>query len=204
MGQSKSLLALGVAGQVQHECRHQGCTTMLPLEQIEEHERGCDWGLIVCLGNFCEAMIPFCRVEIHAQDCRRCECSPQRIFKEGTKTALPRGVLDSDISLATRALQLDGFLFFERVSKRGDGGNFVVDVVLKGSQEQCHGFMKEASMIDVKSGEDRWYSRPLEKVNQDRFFCLSVPHEALAGLWEYDAERDEYSFGWRVEIVKLG
>ena len=36
MGQGKSLLAFAVAKQVQHECKHQGCTTMLPLDQIEE------------------------------------------------------------------------------------------------------------------------------------------------------------------------
>ena len=133
-----------------------------------------------------------------------------RISKEGKKynTYFPKGVLGGDNSLSTQALQFEGFLFFERVFKGGDGGNFVVDVVMKGSQEQCQGFMIEASMIDVKSGEDKvaykaiFPPRPLEKVNKGRF-CLSVPQEVLAGLWEYDAEKDQYSFSWRVKIVKL-
>ena len=75
MGQGKSLLAFAVAEQVQHECRHHGCTKLLSLDQIEEHERGCDWRLIVCpsAGSHCRAMIPFCQVEIHAQDCGVCQ-----------------------------------------------------------------------------------------------------------------------------------
>ena len=212
MGQGKSLLAFAVAEQVQHECRHQGCTTMLPLDQIKEHEKGCNWRLIVCpsAGSGCGAMISFCRVEIHAQDCGRCRWPPQRISKEGKKynTDLSKGFLDGGITLTTLALQFEGFLFFMRGFKRGDGGNFVVDVVMKGSQEECQGFMIEASMIDVKSGEDKvayraiFPPRPLEKVNKERF-CLSVPQEGLAGLWVYDAERDKYSFSWKVKIVKL-
>ena len=85
MGQGKSLLAFAVAQQVQHECKHQGCTKLLSLNQIEEHERGCDWRLVACpsASVTCRAMIPFCQVEIHAQDCRRCTWPPKMISKEG-------------------------------------------------------------------------------------------------------------------------
>ena len=111
------------------------------------------------------------------------------------------------------ALQFEGFLFFVRSSKKGNGGNFSLDVAMKGSQEECRGFMIEASMIDVKSGEEKvalkatFPPKPLEKVNKERF-CLSVPHEVLAGLGvpvgEYDDETDKYDFCSWVKIVKLG
>ena len=107
------------------------------------------------------------------------------------------------------ALQFEGFLFFVRSSKKGNGGNFSLDVAMKGSQEECRGFMIEASMMDVKSGEDKvafkatFPPRPLEKVNKERF-CLSVPHEVLAGLGEYDDETDKYEFSYDIKIVKLG
>ena len=41
-------------------------------------------------------------------------------------------------------------LFFLRVFKN-TGGNFTVDVIMKGSQEECEGFLVEASVIDAKS-----------------------------------------------------
>ena len=104
------------------------------------------------------------------------------------------------------ALQFEGFLFFVRSSKKGNGGNFSLDVAMKGSQEECRGFMIEASMMDDNDGEDKvafkatFPPKPLEKVNKERL-CFSVPHEVLAGRSEYDAERDKYSC--RVKIVKL-
>ena len=212
MGQSKSLLAFAVAEQVQHECRHQGCTKLLPLDQVEEHEKGCDQRLIVCpgAGSSCGSMIPFCRVEIHAQDCRKCSWPPLKISEEGLKCSTDFNLdKNRDHNKKTLALQFDGFLFFVRVAKKGNGGNFSIDVAMKGSQEECRGLMIEVSMIDAKSSEDKvafkatFPPRPLEKVNKERF-CLSVPQEVLAGLSEYDAERDKYSFSWSVKIVELG
>merc|ERR1719341_1981296 len=153
-------------------------------------------------------MIPFCQVEIHAQDCGWCQWPPFRISEEGL-------MYDADFSLDDHqdqpadadALQFEGFLFFVRSSKKGNGGNFSLDVAMKGSQEECRGFMIEASMMDVKSGEDKvvfkatFPPKPLEKVNKERL-CLSVPHEVLVGLGEYDAETDKYDFCSWVKIVK--
>ena len=91
----------------------------------------------------------------------------------------------------------------------GDGGNFVIDVAMNGGLEDCQGFMIEASMIDVKSGEDKvafkatFKPRSLQKVDKDGFFCLSVPPEVLTGLLEYNAESDRYLLSIHVKIVKL-
>ena len=38
--------------------------------------------------------------------------------------------------MATPVLPFKGFLFFVRVSKMGDGGNFIIDVAMNGGQEQ--------------------------------------------------------------------
>ena len=106
------------------------------------------------------------------------------------------------------ALQFEGFLFFVRSSKKGNGGNFSLDVAMKGSQEECRGFMIEASMMDVKSGEDKvafkatFPPKPLDEVNQESF-CLSVPHEALAGLGVFGAGRDGFVLIYNIKIVKL-
>merc|ERR1719234_2421756 len=68
-GEGKSLLAFAVAEQVQHECSHQGCTKTAPFEKIVLHEKDCKWRLVLCPGDgsSCTEMIPFCKVEAHAQ-----------------------------------------------------------------------------------------------------------------------------------------
>merc|ERR1719234_2520132 len=74
-GEGKSLLASAVAEQVQHECRHPGCTKTTPLGRIVHHEKDCKWRLVLCPGDeeSCTEMIPFCKVEAHAQGCGGCE-----------------------------------------------------------------------------------------------------------------------------------
>ena len=191
MGQGKSLLAFAVAEQVQDRCRHQGCARLLPFDQIEQHEGGCDWRLIACpsSSNRCRAMIPFCRVENHAQECFEVRWPPSRIAEEGvfysskkklaaTKRWCPLAITGTD------ALKFKGFIFF--ISKKSNGGNFTVDVVMKGSKENCKGFMIEASII--KSGKSdiatkaTFPPRPLEKDYKEGY-CLSVPEENMSGLW---------------------
>merc|ERR1712192_183628 len=214
MGQGKSRLAFAVAEQVQDECRqcrHQGCTRLPPFDQIEQHEGGCDWRLIACPSNHCRAMIPFCRVETHAQECAQVRWPPSRISEEGvfyTSTKKKLAATERWCPLAitgTGALQFKGFIFF--LNKKSNGGNFTVDVVMKGSKENCKGFMIEASII--KSGKSdiatkaTFPPRPLEKDYKEGY-CLSVPEEVMSGLWEYSAEEDQYTFSLHVKIVKLG
>merc|ERR1719341_2336769 len=40
-GEGKSMLAFAVAQEVQHECRHQGCTKIASVDQIVQHEKEC-------------------------------------------------------------------------------------------------------------------------------------------------------------------
>ena len=84
-GEGKSLLAFAVAEQVQHECSHPGCTKTTPLGRIVHHERECKWRLVMCPGDggSCTEMIPFCKVEAHAQGCKGCEW-PLECFTKDT------------------------------------------------------------------------------------------------------------------------
>merc|ERR1719341_714249 len=55
---------------------------VIPLKFVKfqnlQHEKECKWRLVLCPGGGldCTAMIPFCKVEDHAQECRECEWPP--------------------------------------------------------------------------------------------------------------------------------
>jgi len=212
MREGKSLLALALLEQVQHECSHQGCTSKTSFDQIEQHEKECEWRPIVCPGSgkACTAVIPFCQVESHAQDCAYCKWPPISSPTIGITElkAIPRHTTqENGFCWSTSLVQADGMLFFLRVFKN-TGGNFTVDVIMKGSQEECEGFLVEASVIDAKSENSKvafkstFTPRPLRKENKPSF-CLSVPQESMSEVWKLNAEEDQYVVKYHIKVIKL-
>ena len=208
MGPGQSLLALTVIKAAQHECRLQGCNVMLNFNQIKEHEEKCAWRLVLCPGSGrnCTAMIPFCTVLNHAQICINCE-SPVHVGKAGIH--LSNEIDFDDVQLntiwSTDVLQLSGsFFFFVRSARRE--GIFTVDVVMKGSEEECKDFMVEASILNVESGKSMFKAtfepRPLTDQNE-AIFCLSVPESGVSKAWKYDESAKVYQIDFFVTIVKV-
>ena len=155
MGQGKSLLALTVVKNAQHECRLQGCNVRIPFDQIKEHEEKCPWRLIICPGSnaACRAMVPFCTVLTHAQNCPNCIWPP---IQANANNAQMRSLLNVTKAHAyekylcwkTAIFQLEqGVAFFVRMSKEKD--IYKIDVVMNGSKEDCKEFTVEASILDA-------------------------------------------------------
>ena len=84
MGQGKSLLALTVIKNVEHECKFEGCNMKLKFAKIKEHEDKCIWRLVLCPGKglHCRALIPFCSVLNHVKHCRDCKWPPKQVLEE--------------------------------------------------------------------------------------------------------------------------
>ena len=94
----------------------------------------------------------------HAKSCSNCVLAPGHRLQDNVaeinsnlnlRTA---SAFDGNgVSWKTRILQLEqGCVFFVRLSRRG--GNFMIDVVMKGSKEDRDEFMVEASILDPVSG----------------------------------------------------
>ena len=158
MGQGQSLLALTVVKNARHECRLQGCNMSLPFGEIKEHEENCNWRLIICPsdGNSCTAMVPFCRVLAHGKNCSACVLSPGRRYLDNGAEMNSYLKLDTadafdgkDVSWKTEILLGQGVVFFVRLSRKG--GIFTIDVVMKGSKEECEEFRVKASIVDAVS-----------------------------------------------------
>jgi len=211
MGQGQSLLALTVIKNLQHECRHQGCKELLNFNQIKEHEEECIWRLIPCpgLGIHCTAHIPLCNVLNHAQGCPNCIWPPTQ--KGGEGLLMKNWIKDDNVGTMERlrwAIKIleseEGWFFFVRSTRKE--GVYIVDVLMKGSQEDCENFMVEASILNAETRKPVFKSsfqpRPLTDQNVP-IFCLSAPERGLSKAWKYDEDGGGYTIVCSVKIVKL-
>ena len=88
-------------------------------------------------------------------------------------------------------------------------GIFKVDVVLKGSQEDCDGFMVEASIVNVETGnpviKSSFQPRPLINHQDEDIICLLVTEKSLSKVWKNveSEERTWYNISFSVKIVQL-
>ena len=209
-GEGKSLLALAVAEEVQHECCHQGCTKRSPLDQIAQHEKECKWRLITCPGSGadCTAMMAFCKVEDHAKECEECNWPPLESLN-GVQTlvfTVNRDNFGHDFGWGTDLIRHEGKLFFCRVFKMN--GNFTVDVVMKGSLKECKEFRVKAAILYANSDEDEieqavkasFQPRPLKEDNKPGF-CLMVPFNLVSEVGKWTREVDNFVY-FEIKVVK--
>ena len=173
-----------------------------------KHEKECKWRLVLCPGSgyTCTATTPFCKVEEHAEECQGCKWPPLESREDGiilTKKC-ESGRDDEDDSWASNLIHHEGMLFFCRVFKRN--GIFTVDVVMKGSLEECRGFLIEAAILDVNSDEvepaveARFPPRPLQEDNKPGF-CLTVPFSMMSEVRKFSSER--FYMQIQINVVKL-
>ena len=216
MGQGKSLLALTVIKNVEHECKFEGCNMKLKFAKIKEHEDKCIWRLVLCpgKGSHCRALIPLCSVLNHVEHCRDCKWPPKQVLEEEEMrnhilikaTHVGRPEL---LHWSTKVVQLnfgpsEKFFFFVRFAKKD--GFYVLDVVMKGSQEDCENFAVEASMVDGESGKGVFKAffkpRPMTD-NNEAIYCLFVPEKGVSKAWKYDAVEGWYCIDFGIKIAKL-
>ena len=210
----KSPLALTVVKNAQHECRLQGCSVSLPFDEIKEHEEKCAWRLVICPGSgaTCTAMVPLCTVMTHVQNCPNCVWPPKQYDANGAGMHSDYWTMDKAraydgrcVNWKAEILQLDeGFVFFVRLSRKGD--IFMIDVVMKGTKEDCKELMVEVSILDTVSRKSMFKAifqpRPITNQNEADF-CLLVPERAVSQVWKQDMLKESYQIDYLVKIVKL-
>jgi len=209
----KSPLALTVVKNAQHECRLQGCSVSLPFDEIKEHEK-CAWRLVICPGSgaACTAMVPLCTVMTHVQNCPNCVWPPKQYDANGAGMHSDYWTMDKAracdgrcVNWKAEILQLDeGSVFFVRLSRKGD--IFMIDVVMKGTKEDCKELMVEVSILDTVSRKSMFKAifqpRPITNQNEADF-CLLVPERAVSQVWKHDMLKESYQIDYLVKIVKL-
>ena len=113
---------------------------------------------------------------------------------------------EDHIVWATETTEFDGKLFFCRKFK--ENGTFTVDVVMKGSLEECKEFLIVVALLDPNSDNQQsavktsFPPRPLKETNEPGF-CLTVPSKLMSEVVKFDAEDDEPLMEIEIKIVKL-
>ena len=103
----------------------------------------------------------------------------------------------------TDLIEFEGKMFFIRVFKKN--GYFTVDVAMKGSLEECRGFVIEAALLDANSDliepaiEARFPPRPLKEDNKPGF-CLTVPSNLMSEVWKRNGVDDEFDIEFELEF----
>ena len=209
MGEGQSLLALAVVKEALHECSLPGCGMKLPFDKIKEHEDTCQWRRVRCPGggSSCNRVVPFCQVLTHAMQCNSCKLAVESDGILQYRVAMSKrhidGSVDGKLDWKTVVLFFQGQDFFVRRFWRN--GCFLCEVMMKGTKEECRGYVAKVSVVDAESRQamltTSFSPRPLE-TEYEIGFCLSAPKQALSELWKYEAARNVCMIYLRVELNK--
>ena len=160
MAGGKSILALTVIENIDHECHHQGCGAFLPLAMLEEHQTVCGQRLVKCPG-FCPVKVPLVSLKNHALTCCA-DIVPHNMPRQITYIVNERA--QSFISEGKNFMwQIKGTTFeeqtfFLKVMRAGQGQwSLLVQMVGSASEAACFG----VSIIVFKSeyGPEGKYSQ---------------------------------------------
>ena len=109
---------------------------------------------------------------------------------------------ETEVAWGSRTIKQDNSTFFLRLRKLAN--NYQAEVVMKGSEGDCHSFSTEISILYHESEEavfkTCFHPRP---INTEKWgtFCMLVPQDALARIWK-PMKNEQNSFKFAVKIHK--
>ena len=199
---AKSLLADLVIKNIEHECNLNGCGQRVPYDDLADHQKKCQFRLVKCPGSnlLCNMMLPFCQVVDHVQ---KCSDTVYRGQNDGYQFQFPEDCLERGFIWDTVVIHKHMLgTFFVRVEK--NTSQFTVEVVMKGTEEDCEKVNAEIAIKDANSGKSTFscshHPRPMGKENTKEF-CLSVTQAALAKIWSHDKDLNMIVFIVDVKIT---
>jgi len=156
----KSILALTVIENIDHECHHEGCDAFFTLAMLEEHQAVCGQRLVKCPG-FCPVKVPLVSLKNHAVAC----CAdivphhmPRQItyvVDERARSFISEG---KNFMWKIKGTTFEEQTFFLKVMRAGQGQwSLFVQMVGSASEAACFG----VSIIVFKSeyGPEGKYSQ---------------------------------------------
>jgi len=208
MGEGQSLLALAVVKEALHECSLPGCGMKLPFDKIKEHEDTCQWRRVRCPGggSSCNRVVPFCQVLTHAMQCNSCKLAVESDGILQYRVAISKRHIDGSVDgdpWKTLVMFFKARFFFVRRIWRN--GCFLCEVVMKGTEEECRGYVAKVSVLDAESEQAMLTTSSSPRSLDTEYeigFCLCAPKQALSKVWKYEAAKNLCLINVRVELNK--
>ena len=200
----KSLLADLVIKNIDHECNLNGCVKRVPYDDLADHQEKCQFRLVKCPGSNqqCNMMVPFCQVvPDHFNECS--DMTMCQYPDESLSLTFSEDCLEESFGWDTIVIQHMLGTFFVRAEK--DNSLFTIEVVMKGTEEDCQEVNAEITIKDPNSGGKSIFScshhpRPMGKENTKEF-CLSVTQTALAKTWSHNKVLNRIVFFVDIKIT---
>jgi len=221
----RSLLALTVVENIEHECGHEGCSTTLPLPALPQHEAECERRPVKCPSLDCGAVVSLAGLLTHVRLC----CFIKQVRSYSLPHSFHYMMNESVEELAgdrknfnwkLEALRFDGRLFFLKVTRKARSGRWYVFLQL--------GERKEAAMqyrVSVTLGRPRSLTGvgssyagdafsqtymgdlcPIDVASveeaEDRGLCLAVKDGGMQKFFVRNRDTGENEFSVTVNIFK--
>ena len=196
MGNNKSLLAMVVIENMEHECTNTGCKEKLPFKEVTKHkEELCRFRLVICPGEDCEELVPLSSFDQHAKMC-------SNLFIE-TKGKI-EFVLDKDdyekgnCSWETSIIHMKNETFALRLNLKDD--KFYLETLMLAGRNKCDRFMTTVCILNPKSEPTHtWQFNPTPMGPTNIQESIIVVHKtSLANVFKTNQDELEFTLNFKV------
>ena len=145
MGNNKSLLAMAVIENMEHECTNTGCKEMLSYDEVRKHkEELCKYRPVLCPGIKCGSLFPSSSFDNHAKTCDSID------METNTRTWFTVDADDADDTANsqwnTQIYHMNKEVFGLRLGICN--GNFFFETLMLAEKEKCNRFKTTISILD--------------------------------------------------------
>ena len=147
MGNNKSLLAMVVIENMEHECTNTGCKEKLPYKEVTKHmEELCKLRIILCPDILCKGLMPISSFDEHAKACTKIDLKThQRREVKINRELYEQG----NINWPTQIFRTKNETFALRLGMRKH--SFYFDSAMLAERDKCERFMTTISILDPNS-----------------------------------------------------
>ena len=197
MGKNKSLLAMVVIENMEHECTNTGCKEKLAYEEVTKHrEELCKFRMIICPGNNCEPLMPLSSFDEHAKNCSKISLRPN----QDRSFTISKDIYEmGEASWRTQIFHLKNETFALRLGKRNS--KFYFEPLMLAERDKCNQFMTTISILDPKSEtplSGQFNPRPIGPTNIQESM-LTIHKTSLAKVFTIK-EGDMFEFTINLKV----
>ena len=198
MGNNKSLLAMVVIENMEHECTNTGCKEKLPYEEVTKHiEELCKFRIILCPGNLCKELMPLSSFDEHATMCSKVVLKVEgKVAFELKKENYQTG----NASWKTQFFHTKNETFALRMAMRNN--NLYIETVMLADRDKCDRFMTTISLVNPKSETSfigQFNPRPIGPTNIEES-TLIIHKRSLVNAKVFTTKGEDNVFSFTIDF----